>query len=121
MFTSEHRFEVILYDAATCESVVVSAYGRGADWYRNLEKGPALRVQTGRLYYRPRHRLLTREEAWTAARTFVRQHPLEARLAPLVFRWIGATGDDTAKSAVELIGSLPLVAFRPSSPTRPKR
>ena len=111
--------EVILYNAAARESVVVSAYGTGADWYRNLEKEPALRVQTGRLDYRPSHRLLTGEEAWMAARTFVRQHPLEARLASLVLRWIGATGDEAPKSAVELIASLPLVGFRPRSPTTP--
>lgn len=41
--------EVIQYDRATPESVVMSAYGSTAGWYLSILSTPALRVQTGRL------------------------------------------------------------------------
>lgn len=45
--------EVILYDQATRESVVLSGRGEKADWYRNIEARPALEVRTGGERYVP--------------------------------------------------------------------
>lgn len=104
--------EVAVFDPATEESVAVSAYGTGADWYRNLQAGPAARVRTGSMDYSPEHRFLTPEEATAAAAEFCRRHPWEARLAPRVLPAIGATLTGSA-DPVQLLASLPMVAFRP--------
>ena len=37
--------EVVHYDRATCESVVIAGYGAAADWLRNIQASPALEVQ----------------------------------------------------------------------------
>ena len=104
--------EVAVFDRAANESVVVSAYGTGADWYRNLQAGPAARVRTGSTDYSPEHRFLTPEEATAVAAEFCRRHPWEAKLAPRVLPAIGATATDSS-DPVQLMASLPMVAFRP--------
>ena len=43
----ETVLEVLLHDPATRESVVLSAWGEKADWYRNVVATPALEVRTG--------------------------------------------------------------------------
>src|SRR5215212_3722069 len=57
----ETVLEVILYDPATRESVVLSAWGERADWYRNIEAVPALEVRTGGQRYVPERRFLAPE------------------------------------------------------------
>jgi len=57
----ETVLEVILYDPATRESVVLSAWGEKADWYRNIEAVPALEVRTGGQRYVPEQRFLAPE------------------------------------------------------------
>ena len=89
----ETVLEVILFDPANKESVVVSAYGTRADWYRNLQVQPALRVRTGRMDYVPEQRFLTAEETREAAIEFSRRHPWEVTLVPRVL-----TGDRCANS-----------------------
>lgn len=104
--------EVAVFDPATDESVVVSAYGNGADWYRNLQAGSAVRVRTGKLDYPPEHRFLAPEEATATAAEFCRLHPWEAKLAPRVLPAIGA-GPTDATDPVQMLAALPMVAFRP--------
>src|SRR5829696_2845206 len=43
----ETVLEVIRYDPATKESVVLSGWGEKADWYRNIRVRQALEVRTG--------------------------------------------------------------------------
>lgn len=104
--------EVAVFDPAANESVVVSAYGADADWYRNLQAGPAVRVRTGRMDYPPEHHFLTPEDASAAAAEFCGRHPWEAKLAPRVLPAIGGVSTDTS-DPVQLLASLPMVAFRP--------
>jgi deazaflavin-dependent oxidoreductase (nitroreductase family) len=106
--------EVALFDEETKESVVASAYGTEADWYRNIRATPASRVQTGRLDYVPEQRFLNDAEAREAAVRFCREHPWEAKLVPRVLPSIGAAiPTDAQATPEELLGSLPMVAFRP--------
>ncbi|MFH1331351.1 MAG: nitroreductase/quinone reductase family protein [Actinomycetota bacterium] len=106
--------EVIRHDRSTKESIVVSAYGTGADWYRNLQVQPALRVRTGFLDYLPRQRFLTTEERRAEAVRFLGDHRFEARLMPGVLRGIGAVPESAPADPAELAASLPMVAFRPA-------
>jgi len=112
----ETVLEVLLFEPEDKESVVVSAYGTRADWYRNILVQPALRVRTGRMDYVPEQRLLTADETREAAIEFCRRHPWEARLVPKVLPAIGAAIPKHADSdPVDLLASLPMVAFRPKN------
>lgn len=108
----ETVLEVAVFDPATQESIVASAYGTKADWYRNLAAASGVRVRTGKMDYIPEHRFLTPEEASAAAAEFCRLHPWEARLAPRVLPAIGAVTTDSP-DPVRMLASLPMVAFRP--------
>lgn len=112
----ETVLEALLFDPDSEESVVVSAYGTEADWYRNLLVQPALRVRTGRMDYVPEQRFLTPDETREAAIEFSRRHRWEARLVPLVLPAIGAAVPEHSNSdPVGLLASLPMVAFRPKN------
>jgi len=53
--TRRTPLEVLHYDPHFRESVVLSAWGKKADWYRNIEASPPLAVETaGESYPRPR-------------------------------------------------------------------
>jgi deazaflavin-dependent oxidoreductase (nitroreductase family) len=58
----ETVLEVLLHDPATRESVVLSAWGEKADWYRNIELTSALEVRTSSERYHPGQRFLAPEE-----------------------------------------------------------
>ncbi|MDI3340155.1 MAG: nitroreductase family deazaflavin-dependent oxidoreductase [Sphaerobacter sp.] len=92
---SGHLHQTVLeglrYDPATRECIVVSAWGPRADWYRNLQAGPAVEVRTGRLRYAPTHRVLDRDEA-----------------AAVLARW---ERDPAARRRI--LDTAPVVAFRP--------
>jgi deazaflavin-dependent oxidoreductase (nitroreductase family) len=60
---------------ASDQLVVASGFGRRAQWYRNLEANPAVRVSSGGLRNRPaRAELLAREESDALLRQYARQH-----------------------------------------------
>jgi deazaflavin-dependent oxidoreductase (nitroreductase family) len=105
--------EVAVYDKDRRESIVASAYGEKADWYRNIQAHPAVKVETGRGAYVPEQRFLSRDEARTAAATFCRRHRLEARMAARALASIGAVPEGAFEDPVDLLASLPMVAFRP--------
>ena len=57
----ETVLEVLLHDPAARESVVLSAWGEKADWYRNVGTTPALEIRTGGQRYVPEQRVLAPE------------------------------------------------------------
>ena len=63
------------------------------------------------------HRFPDHAEAVEIAAELCRKHPLEARLAPLVFRALGATGVSGPAGAREVPASLPMVPVRPRGQT----
>ena len=105
--------EVVSFDPDTEESVVASAYGSSADWYRNLQVEPAIRVRTGRMDHTPEQRFLGADEARKVAVEFCRRHPWEAKLVTRILPAIGAAVPGGSASAVDMLASLPMVAFRP--------
>jgi F420H(2)-dependent quinone reductase len=68
---------------------VVSAWGEEADWYRNLQKSPAVEVRTGRERYKPLQRFLSPEEAYAEHAGYERRHPWQRASWPgcSVTRW----------------------------------
>jgi deazaflavin-dependent oxidoreductase (nitroreductase family) len=106
----ETVLEVLHYDPATGESVVLSAWGEKADWYRNVEATPALEVRTGGERYVPEQRFLGPDENHAVVFDYGRRHPLAFRVFARVFDY--PLGGSEA-SQREVASSLRLVAFRP--------
>jgi deazaflavin-dependent oxidoreductase (nitroreductase family) len=106
----ETVLEVIRYDPATKESVVLSGWGEKADWYRNIKATPAMEVRTGGERYVPEHRFLAPEENHTEITDYERHHPLAVRIFAQVF---GYPLGGTQRARREFASSLRLVAFRP--------
>jgi len=103
--------EVVLYEPSSRESVVVSAWGEEADWYRNLQKCPAIEIRTGRESYEPLQRFFSPEEAHAALAGYERRHPWAARmLGRLLCYPLG--GPEPARRAIA--ESVRLVACRPA-------
>jgi deazaflavin-dependent oxidoreductase (nitroreductase family) len=102
--------EVLLYDPRTRVSVVLSAWGKKSDWYRNIEASPALEVETGGERYVPAQRFLTAEEGYGAITEYAIRHPLAARVLERAFGF-RITRSEAARRAFS--GSVALVAFRP--------
>ncbi len=109
--------EVIAYDPERCESVVVSAYGEDADWYRNIAAASPVEIRQAGRRFVPIHRDLEAVEAAQAAAEFCSRHPVEARLVAPVLRRIGAAVPGAHPRV--MLSSLPMVAFRPVSGWRP--
>jgi deazaflavin-dependent oxidoreductase (nitroreductase family) len=104
--------EVIRYDQGTGESLVISAYGERADWYRNIRAKPALQVCTRGRCFAPRQRFLSTEEAGEAFREYELAH------GPYIRRLIKLTGseyDGSEESRRELISFFRMVAFSPGN------
>jgi len=81
----ETVLEVLLHDPATRKSVVLSARGEKADWYRNVGANPALEVRTGGQRYVPEQRFLAPEENHAVISEYARRHPLAFRVFARVF------------------------------------
>jgi len=106
----ETVLEVLLHDPATRESVVLSAWGGKADWYRNVAAAPALEVRTGGQRYVPEQRFLAPEENHAVISDYERRHPLAFRVFARVF---GYPLDGKEAARRQVAHSLRLVAFRP--------
>ena len=81
----ETVLEVILYDPDTRQSVVLSAWGEKADWYRNIGASPTLEVRTGGQRYVPEQRFLVPEENHALISHYGRRHPLAFRVVARAF------------------------------------
>lgn len=103
--------EVVRYDPATHESIVVAGYGPQADWYRNIQAHPALAVQTGLRRYTPLQRILTADQVYDELTDYERRHRWITK--PLLGRFYHYDGSEAARR--ELAAGLPMVAFRPAT------
>ena len=108
----ETVLEAILYYPATKESVVLSAWGEKADWYRNIKATPALEVRTGGERYVPEQRFLAPDENHAMLADYRRRHPLAFRIFARAF---GFPLGGTEAMRREFASSSRLVAFRPKT------
>ena len=107
-----HRtlLEVIRHDPETGESLVISAYGDKANWYRNIRAKPALEVCVGGRCYPPRQRFLSIEEADEIFREYELGH---GRYIRKLVKLTGGEYDGSEESRLELISFFRMVAFSP--------
>lgn len=102
--------EVVHYDPSTQECIVISGYGTRSDWYCNLEAQPACEVQIGRQRYRPRQRLLSKEETLAVLQEYERHHPRGFRE---LMRLVGYAYDGTPEGLRAISQVVRGIAFRP--------
>ena len=106
---------VLRYDPRSGEAVICSAWGKDADWIRNIQAHPALKVQIGRKSFTPDQHFLSPDESVAVLAGFQRQHPYRSRLLASVLGW----GDLRSEAAArEFVSNRPFVSFRPLSPGR---
>lgn len=103
--------ETVGFDPTIPEVVVVAAWGKNPDWYRNLLAAPALEVRLGaRRWPGPNHRLLDGAETTRTLLAYQRAHPHAwKRLAPL----LGFPTDPADPRWPEVADSVHAIAFRP--------
>jgi deazaflavin-dependent oxidoreductase (nitroreductase family) len=121
--TGLHRetvLEVIRFDPATEESVVVAGWGRRTGWLHNVEAGLAREVRTGRQRFAPDYRILPPDEA---ARLFADYERRNRWLAPVIrvvlSRLLGWRYDGTSAARRRAVEQLSLVGFRPRADRGP--
>ncbi|CAA9450456.1 MAG: hypothetical protein AVDCRST_MAG58-756 [uncultured Rubrobacteraceae bacterium] len=102
--------EVVRYDPATEERVVLSARGEKADWYRNIEETPPLEFRTGGQRYVLQQRFMAPEEDYAVVAEYARRYPLAFRIFARV---LGYPPGEAKAVRREFASSLHLVAFRP--------
>lgn len=103
--------EVVRYDPATRESIVVSGWGTAADWYRNIKANPPIAVATGRGHYRPTFRELSPDEAYPIIADYLRDLPPPLRaLAERALFGAGTTETERREQARSFV----MIAFRPA-------
>lgn len=110
----ETVLEVVRYDPATRESVVIAGWGRRTAWLHNVEAGGALAVVTGRHRYTPVHRLLDPGEAASIVAAYERRNRFIAPILRAVLsRLVGWQYDGTDAARQRLVRQLPLLALGP--------
>jgi deazaflavin-dependent oxidoreductase (nitroreductase family) len=106
--------EVIGRNRETGEVVVVSGFGPGSDWYRNILAHPALEVVIGRERFAPTQRILSEPEAEATLAAYERRNRI---LTPILRRTLsrlsGERYDGSAAARSRLVRRLPMVAFCP--------
>ena len=107
---------VLKYDPHIHEAVICSAWGRGADWIRNIRAHPALQVQIGRDSFTPQQRFLSQDESLAMVAEFWHQHPHRSRLLASVLGWGDLSSDAAAR---DFVSTRPFVSLRPLDPSHP--
>lgn len=110
--------EVVRYDAAVPEVVVVAAWGKNPDWYANLRAAPALEVRiAGQRWEHPEHRFLDGAGTLAVLRAYGTAHPRAwRRLAPV----LGFPADLDDPRWPDLAREVHAVAFRPAGVRCPR-
>ncbi len=101
---------VLSYDPRSHEAVICSAWGKDADWIRNIQAHPALKVQIGRESFTPGQRFLSADESVAVLAGFQRRHPYRSGLLAYVLGW----GDlRSATAARDFVSTRPFVSLWP--------
>jgi deazaflavin-dependent oxidoreductase (nitroreductase family) len=108
--------EVLEYRKAGSEAIVMSAFGRNADWLRNIEATPGPEVVIGREHFTAAHRLLEEQEAMRVFAGYERRNRIITPMIRAVLsRLLGWRYNSSEDARCHLVRQLPLVAFRRAS------
>jgi deazaflavin-dependent oxidoreductase (nitroreductase family) len=104
--------EVVEWRPQATEAVVVSGFGPGAQWYRNVLAGTAEEVQIGRLRFPASARVLDASEAEAVLAGYERRNRLAAPVVRYVLgRLTGIRYDGSPAGRRRIVESLPFVAL----------
>jgi len=115
----ETVLEVMEYRPAGGEAIVMSAFGRRADWLQNLQADPDPEVVIGRRRFVAAYRILDAGEAASVVRGYEQRHRVIAPLMRAALsRLLGWRYRGSEQDRRRLVQQLPLIAFcpRPESP-----
>nr|WP_246331088.1 nitroreductase family deazaflavin-dependent oxidoreductase [Saccharopolyspora hordei] len=103
--------EVVRYDPAVPEVVVVAAWGKNPDWYRNVRAAPAIELRVAdQRWPEPEHRFLDGSEVQRLLAEYQQRHPRAwRRLAPL----LGFPADPSDPRWPDVAARTRAIAFRP--------
>lgn len=101
--------EVVRYDKARGEFVVVAGFGTKTDWYRNLRAHPAVEIRSGRQRFHPIQTFLSPAEGAEVLAWYERHHPRATRILARLLQY---PYDGSDASRLALAAALPLVSFR---------
>jgi deazaflavin-dependent oxidoreductase (nitroreductase family) len=106
--------EVVRYDPAVPELVVVSGFGARADWLRSLQAGGPAEVTVGRATFQAEHRRLGLDEAVAVFAEYERRNRVIGPILRRVLSWLlGWHYDGSPDARRRMAEQLPLVALRP--------
>jgi len=110
----ESVVEVVRFERASKTCVVMSGWSGKTDWYRNINREPALEIRIGTTRFVPEQRLLSPEETINELRTYVERHPWLAR--NVLARGFEVTLDGTDASWDKAAAFFRGVQFSPAVP-----
>jgi deazaflavin-dependent oxidoreductase (nitroreductase family) len=114
--------EVVRWDPAKEEAVVMSGLGNRAAWYLNALAGGAQEVQIGDRRFQPVVRPLEPQEAERVFAEYERHSRLVAlALRPLLSRLAGFRYDGSRAARMRLVETLPMMALVAATESRPDR
>ena len=100
---------VLHYDRNNHVARVVAG-SRKADWYRNIQASPAVKITIGRECYQPVQSFLEPNEIALLLRWSRRHHPITARIQSMFFGWPGNPSNAELLDLAHLLGG---VTFQP--------
>ena len=107
--SSGHHYQTVLEvvgtDPATGEVIVMSGFGRSADWFRNLQAAPAEEIAISRRCFRPQHRILDETEAAAVLADYERRNRLITPIIRCGLGWL-SDGPTTAATLPGLASSI---------------
>ena len=106
--------EIMEYRREGPELIVMSAFGRKADWLRNIEAVPNFEVVVGAYRFAAAYRVLDTDEAIKVIAGYERRNQLAGPIIRAVLsRLLGWRYDGSESARHRLAEQRPLVAFRP--------
>ena len=105
--------EVVSHDEQSGAYFVAAAWGEHSDWYCNLRKNPAVKVQVGNRSFEARADQLPVSEAEGRLWDYAQRHP--AALRELTTVMLGERLPPTRETCQRLAESVPLIALIPGS------
>ncbi len=106
--------EVVDYRKSGPEVVVVSAFGRSADWLRNIEAKDDEEVTVGAQHFPATHRFLSEQEAMSVIRGYEYRNRFMAPIVRAGLSWVvGWPYRSRDEDRRRLVQQLPLIAFAP--------
>lgn len=107
--------EVIRFDSTSREATVLSGFGHGSDWLRNIQANGRGEVSIGRSSFPATYRVVPIEEAIAVFADYERRNRFAAPVVRLVLsRLLGWHYDGSESARRRAAEQLPSIAFRPS-------